>query len=82
MERGLAGSDFPWGLIGHVLYNVLMGISFSTNVVITVRVFLKAKKRRTDVRVASPNPTVWAKEECATDYPCTALPSSTHASMA
>ena len=82
MESGLADSDFPWELTGHVLYNVLMGIPFSINVVITVRLFLKARKRRTDVRVASPNLTVWANDECATDYPCTTLPFSTHVSMA
>ena len=37
IESGLDDSNFQWGLTGHALYNVLMGVSFSINVVITVR---------------------------------------------
>ncbi|CAN0200108.1 unnamed protein product, partial [Ascophyllum nodosum] len=41
MESGLDDFDFQWGSTGHTLYNVLMGVSFSINVVITVMLTLQ-----------------------------------------
>lgn len=40
MDDDLDDSDFLWELTGHVLYNALMGLSFTINLVVTVRVVI------------------------------------------